>query len=110
MNAITSLLQHLERLIVEHGSASIQEKQIAFLKDQFSILSSQLTNFKSENRDLKLKIQNLRQKANESQATIEKLNQELFHKNLPPASASSAEEQEPESLHKKIRTWKRQLR
>lgn len=54
------LLEPLEKLITEHGSAVIQEKHIALLREQLSILKDQLaildkklTMLESENEKLK---------------------------------------------------------
>ena len=45
-NPIKKLSGLFEKLIIEHGSAVVQEKHIALLKEQFSLLEK-------ENRDLK---------------------------------------------------------
>ncbi len=78
INPITALLEPLEKLIVEHGSATIQEKHIALLKDQLLILKEKLSilatdkdktdreneQLKSENQTLNIEIKKLREKFN----------------------------------------------
>ena len=71
MNPITKLSDLFEKLVIEHGSAVIQEKHIALLKEQFSmlekenaelrarkqVLETENENFKNENINLRKKIQ-----------------------------------------------------
>ena len=71
MNPITKLSDLFEKLVIEHGSAVIQEKHIAFLKEQFSmlekenaelrarkqVLETENENLKNENINLRKKIQ-----------------------------------------------------
>lgn len=82
MKSITALFSPLERFITEHGSAMIQEKHIALLKEQFAILERENTklnarlekseyekqilktenkNFKKENIQLKKKIESIQE-------------------------------------------------
>jgi FtsZ-binding cell division protein ZapB len=66
MNPFQTLLSPLERLITEHGSATIQSKHIALLKEQFSIaekeiaaLKIEVSSLQSENENLKAENQEL---------------------------------------------------
>lgn len=70
-NPITALSDLFSKLVIEHGSAVIQEKQIALFKDELAILGRKLSesdlriqqletenqNLKYENEQLKKKIQ-----------------------------------------------------
>lgn len=58
-NPITTLSDLFSKFIVEHGSAVVQEKHIALLKEQFALLEKENTSLKTENKDLKHKIINL---------------------------------------------------
>ncbi len=63
LNPITALLERLEKLVIEHGSAAIQEKHIAFLREELMILDKKFLVLESENKILKteneaLKFQN----------------------------------------------------
>jgi len=69
---ITALFDPIEKLITEHGSAVIQEKHIAFLREQltvlkekFSVLESENETFKTENHNLKTEIDQLKKQINE---------------------------------------------
>jgi hypothetical protein len=64
---ITALFAPIEKLITEHGSAVVQEKHIALLKEQFSILerentklNTRLEKSESENKGLKTENKNLK--------------------------------------------------
>jgi len=50
---MASLIALIDRLITEHGSASILEKHIALLKDQATLIEKKLLLFESENRVLR---------------------------------------------------------
>ena len=63
-NPITALSDLFGKLIIEHGSAVIQEKHIALLKEQFSLLEKENTSLKAENNELKNEIINLKKKIN----------------------------------------------
>lgn len=78
LNPIKAISVELERLVIEHGSAVIQEKHIALLKEQLALLSEkfsvlELENQKlaTENAELKIKIQ-----------IYEDSNKPSFHNNL----------------------------
>jgi hypothetical protein len=55
-----NILELLEKLINEHGSAAIKGEQIALLKEQFSVLKSESALLKGENLQLKTENVNLR--------------------------------------------------
>jgi len=78
LNPITALSGFLEKLVIEHGSAVITEKNLAFLRDQLAVMEKEIAkltvrlekseaknqtlktenkNLKRENADLKTKIQ-----------------------------------------------------
>jgi phage shock protein A len=79
---ISALLAPLEKFITEHGSAKIQEKHIALLKEQYSILEKENIKLTTENKALQSKISVLE---SEKQALIK----------------------ESENLRKKIQTYER---
>ncbi len=53
------LFEKLEKLINEHGSANIQEKHIAFIRDELAILKEKFTMITQENSLLKTENQKL---------------------------------------------------
>jgi len=61
-NPIKKLSGLFEKLIIEHGSAVVQEKHIALLKEQFSLLEKENSDLKAENNVLKNEIVNLKKK------------------------------------------------
>ncbi len=61
-NPIKKLSSLFEKLIIEHGSAVVQEKHIALLKEQFSLLEKENTGLQTENNALKNEIINLKKK------------------------------------------------
>ncbi len=76
---ITSLFAPIEKLITEHGSAVIQEKHIALLKEQltllkekFSVLESENETLKTENQNLKTDNEQLKKKTEEYKNTLHK--------------------------------------
>ena len=82
LNPITALLEPLEKLITEHGSAVIQEKHIALLreqltilKDQLSILGQKLTKLETENETLKSYNQTLQEQVEHYKLTVQKYQQ-----------------------------------
>ena len=89
MNPLSALIEPLERLITEHGSAAILREHLALLKTQASILETKITELNSENQNLKAEVKDLRQKIDNCQKINEQLKQELANHNTPPASASS---------------------
>lgn len=58
-NPLKTLRDLFENLIVEHGSAVIQERHISFLKTQFAILEKKIIEFEAKIRTLETKIQEL---------------------------------------------------
>ena len=55
-------LDLIEKLITEHGSAAIQGKHLAMLKDEIAILLRKLDESSRENADLKAQLSRLQQK------------------------------------------------
>lgn len=67
MNPVTALFDPLEKLINEHGSASILRDRVELFKDQLSILKEKFTVLETEKKDieaenLKLKNENIKLK------------------------------------------------
>jgi hypothetical protein len=61
-NPITALSDLFSKLVIEHGSAVIQAKQIALFKDELAILGKKLTESDSRIEKLKTENQNLKTK------------------------------------------------
>lgn len=59
-NPITALSALFEKLVIEHGSAVIQEKHISLLKEQFAILGRENTKLTVEKTELQSKNQILK--------------------------------------------------
>jgi predicted RNase H-like nuclease (RuvC/YqgF family) len=57
---IKALSDVLGKLVVEHGSATVQEKHISLLKEQFSILERENSKLLKENEALKKEIMQLK--------------------------------------------------
>jgi hypothetical protein len=72
MNPITALFDPIEKLITEHGSAVIQEKHIALLREQIAILKEKFSTVTSENEDLKHQKQDMEKQINELTEAIAK--------------------------------------
>lgn len=95
MKKLTALLKPLENLITEHGSAVIQTKHIALLKEQLAIAVKKIDSLGTENQNLKkiikskdAEIADLRLKTDR----CEKINKQLKQKisqNAPPKKQSS---------------------
>ena len=84
-NPITALSDLLNKLVVEHGSAVIQEKHITLLKEQFAILERENTNLQSKNQILETEMQNLKAENKQLKKKIqiyEQENKPFFHSNL----------------------------
>ena len=60
LNPITALLESLEKLITEHGSAPSLEKHIALLKEQLTILDKKFLVLESKNKILESEIETLK--------------------------------------------------
>lgn len=73
MNPWKALLAPLEKLITEHGSAAIQTKHIALLKDQFSFLEKEKVELAAEIKTLQSKISVLESEVQKSQKDNEEL-------------------------------------
>jgi len=54
-NPITALSNLFSKFVIEHGSAVVQEKHIALLKEQFSILERENTKLTAEKAELQSK-------------------------------------------------------
>lgn len=85
MNPLNALFAPIEKLINEHGSASIQTKHIALLKeeltilkDKFSILTNENETSKAENQNQKIIIDELKNKIQ----SYEQANEKLAHNTL----------------------------
>ena len=61
-NPITALYDLFGKLVIEHGSAVIQEKHIALLKEQFALLEKENTNLKAKIQILEAENQDIKQK------------------------------------------------
>ncbi len=95
MKKLTALLKPLEKLITEHGSAAIQTKHIALLKEQLTSAEKKIESLGTENKDLKgiikskdTEITDLRIKIDQ----CEKINKQLKQKisqNASPKKPSS---------------------
>src|SRR5438874_152742 len=59
---LSALFGPIERLIEEHGSAAIQGKHIAFLREQLSILKEQFAQAQRRIEELEAENSDLRQK------------------------------------------------
>lgn len=78
LNPITALSESLSKLVVEHGSAIITEKNLAFLRDQLTAAEKEITALtirleksESENQDFKAQLQNLKNENKELKNKIE---------------------------------------
>ena len=76
LNPITALTDSLSKLVIEHGSAVITEKNLAFLRDQLASaekekakLTLKLENFETKYQAFKMQFQNLK---NENKRLIKK--------------------------------------
>ncbi len=85
LNPIVALTDKFEKLITEHGSATIQSKHIALLKDQFAILEKEnaklntaLEQSEAKNKVLKSENVNLKKGNSELKKKIES-NQKPSH-------------------------------
>jgi len=70
-----SLIDVIEKLINEHGSATILKERLELLKDQISILEKENAALKSENAVLKQKQNENESRFNKAKEEIERLNQ-----------------------------------
>lgn len=87
LNPITALRDSFEKLIVEHGSAIVQEKHIALFKDQLSIAEK-------ENAKLIMEIGTLQSKL----CILEAENQKLEDQNIQLKDKIQSYEQSPLDL------------
>ncbi|MDO8446410.1 MAG: hypothetical protein Q7T53_09985 [Deltaproteobacteria bacterium] len=75
---LSTLFDPIEKLITEHGSAAIQEKHIALLREQLTILKDKFSVLEAENHTLKSENQNLETENKQLKKIID-----AFHK-IPP--------------------------
>jgi len=54
MNPITALTDLLGKLVIEHGSAVITEKNLAYLRDQLVAAEKEINRLTSDNENLKI--------------------------------------------------------
>ena len=90
-NDIMNIFGEIERLITEHGSATILRQRLELAKEQYSALENKVTELRSENDNLRLQLQ-------QSQQQIEELN-----KSLP--SASEKRSDFDDTTHKILKTF-----
>ena len=84
-NPITTLSELFGKLIIEHGSAVIQEKQIALFKDELTILGEKLVGSDSQIEQLSSRIKQLETEKKiltEKVKMYEAENKPFFHANL----------------------------
>lgn len=88
LNPITALSALLSKLVVEHGSAIITEKNLAFLRDQLAAtekeiarLTTAIEKYKAEKQNFKTQFQNLK---NENKRLTKKIQtyEKSTHDNL----------------------------
>jgi hypothetical protein len=77
LNPITALSEQLQKLINEHGSASILRDHLALFKDKVLLLENENINFRSENVVLVSKIEVLQTKNDELTKDNEKLRSKI---------------------------------
>lgn len=85
LNPIKAISAELERLVIEHGSAVIQEKHIALLKEQLALLSDKFSTLESEKDKIYTELQKLVTENTELKKKIqiyEDSNKPFFHANL----------------------------
>ena len=80
MDIFKNLFAPIEKLITEHGSASILREHINLLKEKFSLLEKENSSLKEEKEILSKKNRDLisqLEKATNEKESLKKLNQEL---------------------------------
>lgn len=77
MNPFRPLLDSIEKLISEHGSASILRDHVNLLREQFTVLEKQNFSLQDENSTLKKKIENLDEVINQLRQENKELNDVL---------------------------------
>lgn len=78
LNPITALSDLLGKLVVEHGSAVITEKNLAYLRDQLTAAEKEIDRLTTDNENLKAKTENL---TTENEQLKKQINE--FHKKPP---------------------------
>lgn len=71
LNPITALFGPIEKLINEHGSATILRDQVSLFRDQLSILKEKFSGLEAENEKLKTENQNLKNENKELKKKIQ---------------------------------------
>ena len=59
LNPITALSDLIGKLVVEHGSAVITEKNLIYLRDQLTAAEKEITRLATDNENLKAKVEYL---------------------------------------------------
>jgi len=77
LNPIVALSEQVQKLINEHGSATILRDHLALFKDQVIILEKKMTLLESENIILKTENSNLKTKSVELEKDITKLRSKI---------------------------------
>jgi predicted nucleic acid-binding Zn-ribbon protein len=77
------IFQDIERLIAEHGSASILRERLALAKDQYTALEKQNAALKESEANLKAENKRLNLDIDECQKQRRALEEKLSHKNPP---------------------------
>lgn len=70
---LNSILGPLEKIIIEHGSAVIQERHISLLKSELAVLEKRIAELDIENTALNAKIEIIETKFKKSQIDNEEL-------------------------------------
>jgi hypothetical protein len=58
-----SLLEQLDKLVTEHGSAAVLDKHLAFVKEQAQALERRVAELETENATLRKRVAELREQA-----------------------------------------------
>ena len=56
LNPITALLQHLEKLITEHGSSAILRDHLGLLREQFALSEKKVSSLENNVSELEMKL------------------------------------------------------
>ena len=57
------LIEHLDKLITEHGSAAVLDKHLAFVKEQAQALERRVAELETENATLRKRVAELGEQA-----------------------------------------------
>lgn len=86
INPITALSDQLQKLINEHGSATILRDHLALFKDQVVLLEKKAISLESENLDLKDKLEKTKQELEKLKKDNEKLKMDVQKYQQPSTS------------------------